>query len=124
VGFALFYGAAFKVAGEGHDALVRALSDAGNAAIGLSKFGFAGFIACLCLAAPGGLSRTARRAGYASALVLVLSAISLVSDAPALQFGGPVDLLGGVPAFAWLAWLSVLLIRQAVPAPARTATPC
>ena len=123
-GFALFYGATYKVAAAGQDALVRALTDAGNAALELSKFGFAGFIGCLCLAAPAGLSRTFRLTGYASAVTLVLSAVSLVSDAPALQFGGPTDLLGGLPAVLWLAWLSALLIREAAPAPGRSAPAC
>jgi hypothetical protein len=113
-GLVLFYGATFRVAGHGETAVVRGLTDAGNAAIGVSKFAFAGFIGGLCLAAPAGLSSTLRRAGVAGAVVLALSAISLVSDSAALQFGGPVDLLGSAPAVAWLVALSALLAREAI----------
>jgi hypothetical protein len=111
-GLVLFYGAAFRVASQGDLAVVRGLTDAGNAAIAVSKFAFAAFIGGLCLAAPRGLTLAMRRAGAAAATLLALSAVSLLSDGAVLQFGGPVDLLGSVPSVAWLVALSVTLARE------------
>src|SRR4051794_34122543 len=112
-GLVLFYGAAFRVASQGDLAVVRGLTDAGNAAIAVSKFAFAAFVAGLCLAVPDGLTPAMRRAGAAAAALLALSAVSLLSDGAVLQFGGPVDLLGSAPAVAWLVALSVGLAREA-----------
>src|SRR4051812_41228424 len=49
VGLLLFYGAAYQVAGANELAVVRGLTDAGNASIELSKFGIALFIAATSL---------------------------------------------------------------------------
>src|SRR3954470_19381633 len=111
-GLVLFYGAAFRVASQGDLAVVRGLTDAGNAAIGVSKFAFADLIGGLCLAVPRGVTPAMRRAGAAAAALLALSAVSLLSDGAVLQFGGPVDLLGSVPAVAWLIALSAALARE------------
>ena len=101
VGMLLFYGAAFKVAGQHQDALVRGLTDAGNAAVEVGKFGFAAFIAGVCLATRGAaadrpalLGRWMYRVGLVSAVVLAVSAMPLVSEGSFTQFGGGLDLLG------------------------------
>src|SRR3954468_24535540 len=75
-GLVLFYGAAFRVASQGDLAVVRGLTDAGNAAIGVSKFAFAAFIGGLWLAVPRGVTPAMRRAGAAAAALLALSAVS------------------------------------------------
>ena len=75
LGMLLYYGAAYEVAGQGGTALpvVRALTDAGNASIKLTKFPLAVFILCVSLAACRAklLPRWFTRAGGASAAVLV-----------------------------------------------------
>lgn len=112
VGLVLFYGAAFRVAGEHQDAVVRALTDAGNAAIELSKFGFCAFVVGVCLAAWRALPAAMTRTGLAAAALLLLSTVPLASEAPATQFGGGVDLLGAAPATIWIAVLSVVMARR------------
>jgi hypothetical protein len=113
VGMLLFYGAAFKVAGQHQNALVRALTDGGNAGIEISKFGFAAFIAGVCLAGRQALPVVVFRGGLVSAVALTLSAVSLFSEGQLTQFGGGLDLLGTAPAIVWIAALSVLLGRRA-----------
>jgi len=121
VGMLLFYGAAFKVAGQHQDALVRGLTDAGNASVEIGKFGFAAFIAGVCLASrgvvgagrPALLGRWLYGAGLGSAVVLVVSAMPLFSEGQFTQFGGGLDLVGSVPGIVWIALLSVLLSRPA-----------
>jgi hypothetical protein len=114
VGMLFFYGAAYKVAGGGELALVRALTDAGNAAIELTKFPFAAFIGAVSIAArdhkllPGWLTAT----GSAIAVILVATAIPLIAEGSFTQFGGGLDLLGGAPAFAWILLLSIVMARQ------------
>lgn len=111
-GLLMFYGATFKVAGQHQDALVRALTDGGNAAVELSKFGFAAFIAGLCLAARPELGRRFITLGWVAAGLLVASAIPLVSATAVTQFGGGLDVVGAAPGIAWIAVLSVLMFRR------------
>src|SRR4051794_10707555 len=49
VGLLLFYGASYEVAGGHEVAVVRGLTDAGNATIEMGKFGIAAFIAGTCV---------------------------------------------------------------------------
>jgi hypothetical protein len=112
VGMLMFYGATFKVAGQHQDTLVRALTDGGNAGIEISKFGFAAFVAGVCLASRHVLPATMYRIGLASVLVLAASAVSLFSEAQLTQLGGGFDLVGSVPAIVWIALLSLLLGRR------------
>ena len=123
VGMLLFYGAAYEVAGEGEAALVRGMTDAGNAAIALMKFPFALFVAAVSLAAyrQALFPRWFAFAGWGSAALLVVSAISLFAEGELTQFGGPLDLLGAGPAMLWVIALSVMLARSAAGEPARPA---
>jgi hypothetical protein len=112
VGMVFFYGAAYSVAGEGELGLVRALTDAGNAAIEMTKFAFALFIGAVSIAArsqrllPAWLTAT----GPATAVILVATAIPLIAEGSFTQFGGGLDLLGATPAFAWILVLSLVIV--------------
>ena len=116
LGMLLFYGATYKIAAEGNGALpvIRALTDAGNAAIELTKFPLAVFILCVSLAArrakllPGWFIQ----AGAASAVVLLASAIPLFAKGSFTQFGGGLDVIGAVPGVVWILSLSVMMIRE------------
>jgi hypothetical protein len=112
LGMLLFYGASFKVAGAHQDALVRGLTDAGNATIEMSKFAFAAFIAAICHAGAQRLPAWLVRLGAVAAATLVLTAIPLVTEAGVLQFGGGVDLAGALPGVVWIVAFSVLLVRR------------
>lgn len=109
-GFALFFGATFRVAGQHQDGLVRALTDAGNSAFELAKFPMAAFIGSICMAAGNRLPVSLRTLGAVAAGLLLASTAPLASEARLLQIGGPVDLLGSAPALIWLACLSVRLV--------------
>jgi len=109
VGLLLFYGASYKVAGQHQYALVRGLTDAGNAAIEISKFGLASLIAGTCLAARRLLPARMFAAGLLAAATALVSAIPLLSEGRFTQFGGGLDIIGIVPAIIWIAALSVLL---------------
>jgi hypothetical protein len=113
VGMLLVYGAAFQVAGRHEYAIVRALTDGGNAGIEMSKFGFAAFIAGVCLAGHHVLRPVFFRAGLVAALALVVSAIPLFSEGRLTEFGGGVDIAGGLPGVVWIAVLSWMLARSA-----------
>ena len=114
VGMAMFSGVAFKAAALGDPALVRALTDAGNTAIDSAKFGLAAFLLATCRsgAASGVLPRWLVGAGVAAAGLLIVSAVALFVDHGPFQFGGPVDLGGGVPAVLWIAALSLTMMRR------------
>jgi len=112
VGMMLFYGATFKVAGQHQDALVRALTDAGNAGVELGKFGFAAFVAGVCLAGRQSLPAIVFRAGLASAALLTVSAVSLFSEGALTQLGSGLDVVGGAPALLWMLVLSIVLLRR------------
>lgn len=118
VGLLLFYGATFKVAGQHHDPLVRALTDGGNAAVELSKFGFAAFILAVCLAARHELAARFIALGLAATGLLLASAIALVSEGSFAQFGGGLDLIGAAPGVLWIAALAVLASRGDAESPA------
>ena len=114
VGMLLFYGATYKVAGERELALVRALTDGGNAAIEMSKFGFAAFVGAIAAAAASRqlLPRWMTVAGALAAVSSVATAIALFAEGSLTEFGGPLDLLGAAPAFAWTVALSIRLARE------------
>jgi hypothetical protein len=120
LGMLLYYGATYKVAGEGALsglAAVRALTDGGNAAIELTKFPLATFIVAVSLAASrvGVLPRWFVRAGAACALVLLVTAIPLFAHGSFTQFGGGLDVIGGAPGVLWILALSVILVKRAAP---------
>ena len=114
LGMLLYYGAAYEVAGQGGTALpvVRALTDAGNASIELTKFPLAVFILCVSLAACRAklLPRWFTRAGGASAAVLLASAVPLFAEGSFTQFGGGLDVVGGLPGVVWIFVLSLMMI--------------
>jgi hypothetical protein len=107
VGFALFYGATYKLAGHGGSGALVGLVDAANGAMMMSKFGLAAFVAAVSAAAarsdrfPGWFSTF----GYLAAAALVGSSIGLFTHDSFTQFGGPLDLGGAVPAGIWGALL-------------------
>jgi hypothetical protein len=113
-GMLLYYGAAYDVAGQGGGALpvVRALTDAGNASIELTKFPLAVFIFCVSLASHRAklLPLWFTRVGCASAVVLLASAIPLFAEGSFTQFGGGLDVIGGIPGVIWIFVLSLLMI--------------
>ncbi len=109
VGMLLFYGASYKIAGQHQYALVRGLTDAGNAGVEISKFGFAALIAGTCLAARRLLPAVLFATGLAAAAAAVGSAIPLFSEGSFTQFGGGLDVVGIAPAIVWLAALSLTL---------------
>jgi hypothetical protein len=112
VGLLMFYGGAFEVAGQHQDAIVRALTDGGNAAVEISKFGFAALIAGICLAGRRALPVIVFRIGMVSAAALTVSAISLFTEGHLTQFGGGADIVGAAPAMLWLPAFSVALFRR------------
>jgi hypothetical protein len=116
LGMLLYYGVAYEVAGHRAGALqvVRALTDAGNASIELTKFPLAVFVVCVALAGCRAklLPRWFVRAGGASAVVLLASAIPLFAEGSFTQFGGGLDVIGGVPAVVWIFVLSLMMVRS------------
>jgi hypothetical protein len=111
LGLLLCYAAVYRVAGQHQDSLVRALSDGGNAAIEMSRFGFATFIAGICLAnrqSPR-FARALANLGLVSAAVLVVTAIPLSAEGSFTQFGGGLDIIGGIPGFLWILTLSLAM---------------
>ncbi len=116
VGMILFYGATYKVAGGGASGLpvVRALTDAGNAAVELTKFPLAAFLFSVSLAAGRAevLPAWFTRAGFASCVVLLASAIPLFAKGSFTQFGGGLDIVGAVPGILWVLTLSLLLVKE------------
>jgi len=125
IGMLLFDGAAFRAASMGQPAVVRAAVDTGNMVTEASKIGFALLILGVCAAS--GLdtiiAERVRRAGYAAALVLLISAVPpFLFDHGIGQFGGPIDVVGLVPAFVWLLVLSVAVWRSADQIPTRLHT--
>jgi hypothetical protein len=111
VGFSLFYGATYQLAGHGGSGALVGLVDAASATLMMSKFGLAAFVA--------GVSAAAARSdrfpswfstfGYIAAVALVGSSIGLFTHDSVTQFGGLLDLGGVVPAGIWGALLMVLL---------------
>jgi peptidoglycan/LPS O-acetylase OafA/YrhL len=87
---------------------------AGNTAIETAKFGLAAFLLATCRsgAASGVLPRWLVGAGVAAASLLIVSAVALFIDHGPFQFGGPVDLGGGLPAVVWIAALSLAMARR------------
>jgi hypothetical protein len=117
MGTLLFYGAAFKVAREGQYGVVRGLTDVGNATIEMSKFGLALFVSGVSFTSARArlLPRWVTTAGLISATLAIASTTPLFSEASLTQFGGPIDLLGGLPAIVWMLGLSLVLARRTQP---------
>jgi hypothetical protein len=113
MGLLLFYGATYEVAGAHQLAVVRGLTDAGNATIEMGKFGIAAFIAGTCLIGlrAGLLGRKLSTAGLISAAAAIVSSIAVFAEGSFTEFGGGLDLLGGAPAILWLVALSALMLR-------------
>ena len=117
LGMLLFYGAAYKIAGEGGLSAVRALTDAGNAAIEMTKFPLATFILAVSLTAFRAelLPRWFIQAGAASALALLATAIPLFAHGSFTQFGGGLDVVGALPGVIWILTLSLMMVKHAPP---------
>jgi hypothetical protein len=117
VGMLVFSGVAFRATTMGDDALVRSVVDTGNMLIECGKYGFAVLILATC-AAPGATSFLTRRMktlGLVAAVILILStAPPFLTDHGIGQFGGGIDLVGGVPGFVWIIAVSVAMTRRAV----------
>jgi hypothetical protein len=114
IGMLLFSGAAFKAANMGDPAIVRATVDTGNMVIEASKYGFAVLILATC--ASGRLPFVSHRmvlSGVLAAGILVASSFPpFLVDHGIGQFGGGIDVLGGIPGFAWLGALSISMARR------------
>jgi hypothetical protein len=118
IGMLVFSGAAFEAAGMGDHALIRAAVDTGNMLIETGKYGFTVLILATCASASrvGLLSRRMVVTGVLAAAVLAISSIPpFLADHGVGQFGGGVDVLGGIPGFLWLVVLSVVMSRRAEP---------
>jgi hypothetical protein len=115
VGMLVFAGTAFRAASMGNDALVRSVVDTGNMLIETSKYGYAVLVIATCVAptAPALLSRRMRVAGVISAIVLVVSTVPPFLTGHGIgQFGGGIDVLGGIPGFVWIIALSLGMARR------------
>ena len=115
VGLLLFYGAAYQVAGDNELAVVRALTDAGNATIEMSKFGVALFIAATSLVGLrlALLPRPLVVFGFASAAITLVSSVPIFAEGSFTEFGGGLDLLGAAPAVLWILCLSAWMTSAA-----------
>jgi hypothetical protein len=113
IGMLFFYGASYQVAGAKELAVVRGLSDAGNAAIELSKFGVTLFVTATSVVGLrlSSMPRPLARAGLASAAISLVSSVPLFAEGPFTEFGGGLDLLGAAPATLWILCLSVWMNR-------------
>jgi hypothetical protein len=114
VGMLVFSGVTFRAASMGNAAVVRAAVDSGNMLIEASKYGFAVLILATC-AAKGLVSPRFAAAGVVSAAILVLSTFPpFLVDHGVGQFGGGIDVLGGMSGFVWIVALSVNMARPSV----------
>lgn len=114
VGMLLFAGAAFRAASLGNDALVRSVVDTGNMLIETGKYGFAVLILATCASSGSSsfLTRRMKTLGVIAAAILVLSTVPpFLADHGIGQFGGGIDVIGGLPGFAWIIALSVIMAR-------------
>ena len=124
IGMLLFSGAAFKAANMGDPALVRETVDTGNMVIETSKYGFAVLILATCasLGRHPFLSHRMILSGLIAAAILVASSFPpFLVDHGIGQFGGGIDVLGGIPGFAWIVALSISMARRRAPDVAGTA---
>jgi hypothetical protein len=116
VGMVLFSGAAFKAASMGDPALIRATVDTGNMIIEASKYGFAVLILATCTSSGRHrfVSHRMMLSGLIAAGLLVASSFPpFLVDHGIGQFGGGIDVLGGIPGFAWIVVLSISMARRA-----------
>src|SRR2546427_2539335 len=115
VGMLLFAGAAFRAVSMGNDALVRSVVDTGNMLIETGKYGFAVLIAATCASprASSFLTRRMTTTGLVAAAILVLSTVPpFLTNHGIGQFGGGIDVVGGLPGFVWIIALSVVMARR------------
>ena len=95
---------------------MRSVVDTGNMFIETGKYGFAVLILATC-AAPGATSFLTGRmktSGVVAAAILVLStAPPFLADHGIGQFGGGIDVVGGLPGFLWIIAISVIMTRRA-----------
>ena len=118
IGMLLFSGAAFKAATMSDPALVRATVDTGNMVIEASKYGFAVLILATCASSErhSFLSHRMMLSGVIAAAILIASSFPpFLVDHGIGQFGGGIDVLGGIPGFAWIVALSISMARRGVP---------
>jgi hypothetical protein len=115
VGLLLFYGAAYQVAGARELAVVRGLTDAGNASIEMSKFGVTLFITATSLVGLrlSLLPRALAVLGLLSAAIGLVSSVPLFAEGSFTEFGGGLDLLGAAPAILWILCLSAWMTGRA-----------
>jgi len=113
VGIILIDGVAFVTAGVGDPAIVRAANDMGTFALETSKFGFALFILAVSRSgrSTDALPRWLARLGIGFVAVLLPSAFALVAEHGVFQFGGVIDLAGGLLPPIWIVALSVVMMR-------------
>jgi len=110
VGMLLFAGVAFRTARMHSAGSVRVAVDTGNMLIEASKYGIAVLITAGCATPAGGLPRWLKVFGVTAAAVAVVSTAPPFLDVGGIgQFGGGIDVFGGIPAFLWLAALSLHL---------------
>jgi hypothetical protein len=115
VGMLLFAGVAFRAASMGDEALVRSVVDTGNMLIETSKYGFAVLILATCASAARSsfLSRRMVVTGVAAGGVLVVSTVPpFLASHGVGQFGGGIDVIGGIPGFIWIVALSVVMVGR------------
>jgi hypothetical protein len=114
LGFVLFYGFAFQAAAAQDLAVVRGLTDAGNSAFELAKFGLATFVIFTSVATRRDAILPAwfTWAGLAAGSLSILGAISLFATGSATEIGSSFDLLSAVPAALWTILLSLQMVRQ------------
>jgi len=113
-GAAIEAGLAFKVGGQGDQALVRALFDIRSAFYALAGFGFAALIAAAsCSGARSGkLPRTAYWSGSVIAGVNAAAASGLFAETGAFSTGGVVSIAALVGALGWFVAVALLMIRR------------
>lgn len=116
VGMLIFSGVAFRAVAMNSPASVRVAVDTGNMLIEASKYGIAVLLLAVCA---GGkrratLPRWMLISGVTAAALLVVSTVPPFVDTAGIgQFGGGIDVIGGIPGFAWLAGLSIVMTREA-----------
>ena len=113
VGMAVFAGLALG-GGQMPVAALTAMVGVGNAMIEVGKLPLALLLAAVAHGAAGGRLLPRRTAGllYLAAAIGTISSLPpFLADRGAWQFGGPLDLLGAVPATVALLWLTVQVAR-------------
>jgi hypothetical protein len=114
-GIAIVSGFALVAAPLAQPALVRAVTDIGNVLVGMGKFGLAAMVLASALAARRRqhIGNRGLQLAVVAVVVAVASALPpLLANTGVWQFGGPVDLAGGVALGVWLAWFSLTVVTR------------